>query len=330
VPNIYHLVELKDTYDRYVVVRRRVAELRGVKRFRNVLLVAGLDDGPVPKRVLERALGLARRNKAKLALIDVVREFEVVPEVPSHGMLELVLKGRRESLARLAGVAREEGVDIETELAVGQPFLGIIHKVQRSEHDLVITAGGGIEDAGGKIDSTTMHLMRKCPCAIWVVRPQPVNRSALVMAAVDPDPTDPQKDSLNRKIMELAVSVAKLDGSELHVVHVWKLYGLPVGATGEVWKRWEETVGNELKRRLYEFLADYDLGPGPQVHFVAGEPAVAISRLAREKQIDLLVMGTVCRTGVRGFFIGNTAEGVLGRVDCSLLTVKPEGFVSPV
>ena len=132
MPNIYRLVELKDTYDRYVVVRRRVAELRGVKRFRNVLLVAGLDDGPVPKRVLERALGLARRNKAKLALIDVVREFEVVPEVPSHGMLELVLKGRLESLARLAGVAREEGVDIETELAVGQPFLGIIHKVQSS------------------------------------------------------------------------------------------------------------------------------------------------------------------------------------------------------
>jgi len=41
-------------------------------------------------------------------------------------------------------------------------------------------------------------------------------------------------------------------------------------------------------------------------------------------------MGTVCRTGVAGLFIGNTAEKVLRQVDCSLLTVKPEGFVTPV
>ena len=47
-------------------------------------------------------------------------------------------------------------------------------------------------------------------------------------------------------------------------------------------------------------------------------------------QIDLLVMGTVCRTGLAGFIIGNTAEEVLSALNCSVLTVKPEGFVSPV
>lgn len=31
-----------------------------------------------------------------------------------------------------------------------------------------------------------------------------------------------------------------------------------------------------------------------------------------------------------GFFIGNTAETVLAQVDCSVLSVKPEGFVTPV
>jgi nucleotide-binding universal stress UspA family protein len=46
--------------------------------------------------------------------------------------------------------------------------------------------------------------------------------------------------------------------------------------------------------------------------------------------IDLLVMGTVCRTGIAGFLIGNTAEEVLNQVDCSVLTVKPEGFETPV
>ncbi|MEA2079293.1 MAG: universal stress protein, UspA, partial [Pseudomonadota bacterium] len=31
-----------------------------------------------------------------------------------------------------------------------------------------------------------------------------------------------------------------------------------------------------------------------------------------------------------GFLIGNTAEEVLNQVDCSVLTLKPEGFVTPV
>ncbi|NJO21650.1 MAG: universal stress protein [Sphingomonadales bacterium] len=41
-------------------------------------------------------------------------------------------------------------------------------------------------------------------------------------------------------------------------------------------------------------------------------------------------MGTVTRTGIAGFLIGATAEDVLRQVDCSVLTVKPDGFVTPV
>jgi nucleotide-binding universal stress UspA family protein len=69
---------------------------------------------------------------------------------------------------------------------------------------------------------------------------------------------------------------------------------------------------------------------GHRLHLVKGEPSDAIVYLVRKLRIDLLVMGTVCRTGIPGFIIGNTAERVLDTVDCSVLTVKPEGFVSPV
>ena len=41
-------------------------------------------------------------------------------------------------------------------------------------------------------------------------------------------------------------------------------------------------------------------------------------------------MDTVARTGIAGFIVGNTAESILRNVDCSVLTVKPEGFVSPI
>ena len=41
-------------------------------------------------------------------------------------------------------------------------------------------------------------------------------------------------------------------------------------------------------------------------------------------------MGTVARTGIAGFFVGSAAEGILNQIDCSVLTVRPPGFVSPV
>jgi nucleotide-binding universal stress UspA family protein len=46
--------------------------------------------------------------------------------------------------------------------------------------------------------------------------------------------------------------------------------------------------------------------------------------------IDLVVMGTVARAGIAGMLIGNTAERVLRKLPCSVLTVKPDVFVSLV
>ncbi len=68
----------------------------------------------------------------------------------------------------------------------------------------------------------------------------------------------------------------------------------------------------------------------PQLHLIEGEPSDSIPELVATKSIDLLVMGTVCRTGIPGFIIGNTAEEVLSQINCSVLTLKPEGFITPV
>jgi hypothetical protein len=41
-------------------------------------------------------------------------------------------------------------------------------------------------------------------------------------------------------------------------------------------------------------------------------------------------MGTVARTGIAGFVMGNTAEMMLRQLRGSVLAVKPPGFVTPV
>jgi len=50
----------------------------------------------------------------------------------------------------------------------------------------------------------------------------------------------------------------------------------------------------------------------------------------RIRQADLVVMGTVSRTGIPGLLIGNTAEVILNNLECSVLAVKPADFATPV
>lgn len=52
--------------------------------------------------------------------------------------------------------------------------------------------------------------------------------------------------------------------------------------------------------------------------------------VATELEVDLVVMGTLTRTGIPGSLIGNTAEVILNTLGCSVPAVKPAGFVTPV
>ena len=68
----------------------------------------------------------------------------------------------------------------------------------------------------------------------------------------------------------------------------------------------------------------------PQLHVIKGSAKNVVPAMAHELAVDLVVMGTVARTGTAGFFMGNTAESVLAQLDCSVLTIKPPGFTSPI
>lgn len=61
-----------------------------------------------------------------------------------------------------------------------------------------------------------------------------------------------------------------------------------------------------------------------------GEPEDVVPKYVDEHAIDLVVMGTVARTGISGLVIGNTAERVLQRLRVSVLATKPPGFTSQV
>ena len=139
---------------------------------------------------------------------------------------------------------------------------------------------------------------------------------------------------MNGVILELASSLSAREGAELHIVHAWKVVGesLLRDQGGIYAAEVNRHVAQEAARRreLVENLLERHSVTGYHLHLLKGDAGTVIPQLVTKLEIEVLVMGTVCRTGIPGFIIGNTAERVLDAVDCSVFTVKPEGFVSPV
>lgn len=180
-----------------------------------------------------------------------------------------------------------------------------------------------------------MHLLRKCPCPVWIDRPDCAHPYQTILAAVDP--IGHAGEGINRLIMDLATALAERVQARLQLVHVWSLEGESRLSSGH--GRISETelhlLLEESERRhrngLNRLLNDYGMAARDEnVHLLKGDAAERIAGLARELSADLIVMGTVGRSGVSGLFIGNTAEDVLLTIHASVLTVKPENFVSPI
>ena len=314
-----------------------------MKRFENILLVA--EFAAKQQMAVDRALSLARQNEARLTVFTVVKELPAdarmaITAMSPRELHEGLIDDRRQTADTLAAEMCQQGIDARAQVATGTPFLEIIRQVLRDEHDLVILAAegkGGLERR--LFGSTSMHLMRKCPCPVWVVKPVKRAKYKRILAAVDTasDFPDRERESLNPLIMQLASSLARRDGSELHVLQAWSVFAEGyLEARGQMRGSAIHQLRKETKRqyatKLDSLLAGIDLkGVITRRHLQMNDDAPnAIVKLAKSKKIDLLVMGTVCRTGLAGFFIGNTAEKVLGEVNCSVLTVKPEGFATPV
>ena len=311
-----------------------------MNRFKNILLV--FDPAGNDAATVSLAVSLAGRNNSDLSLISVVEELPPAVRMsdtgkPTEGLFERVMKDRREQLRPLITSIGAAGVEAKMRVVSGTPFLEIIRQVLRDRHDLVMMTAEGTDGLEARLfGSATMHLMRKCPCPVWVVKPTSHKRFARILAAVDPGSPDDKHNALDRLVMDLATSLACLERSELHVIHAWNLPGETlIRSRGVIIQRELDMLLQGVRSRretqLSDLLGHYSsLDMNPRVHLIKGQAGKVIPELVRQEEIDLLVMGTVCRTGVAGFFIGNTAETVLAQVDCSVLSVKPKRFVTPV
>lgn len=297
-----------------------------MKRFHNILAVVG--DAKGTDEVIDRASQLAKRNNAALTLIEVIEDVYVSSDIIAE---------RERALAGLLIPIRALGVEAHSVVRRGKIFFEVIQQVLGQKNDLVLMAAeapGGFRDL--LFGSNSLHLMRKCPCPVWVLKPGEAKQFRRILAAIDVHPHTPHENAITTDILKLATSLANLEDADLHVVHAWDVTGndaytlqseVPDTVRTEILKRHVSQTEDAVTEILKPFLETFgDI----QTHIERGEAWQAITAVEKAHNIDLIVMGTIDRPGIPGFFIGTTAETVLRQVNCSVLTIKPSQFVSPV
>ncbi len=298
--------------------------------------------GAPAARALRRAVALVTNKHTRYTVMDVVHEISPLLRLAkwdlSAGELERTLiDHRRAELEALIadnklGKAMAASGAVSVKVLVGSDFLEVTREVLRSGHGLVIKPAEGLK--APMFGSHDMHLIRKCPCPVWILKNGRAKAKKRILAAVDP--VGEENFELSLDVLGLAAMLARKRKRELHVVHAWhfaheaalRRRGVVAERTLHAMKRDMEASHRERLRKLLESSDAKPLVDG--VHLIEGLPAAVIPSTAERVGFDFVVMGTVARTGISGLLIGNTAERVLHRMGCSVLTVKPRGFVTPV
>jgi len=146
-------------------------------------------------------------------------------------------------------------------------------------------------------------------------------------------PTDFSEDS--EQAARYAVELAKRFQAEIHCIHV---VDIPADllSTSDYYmtgpsEQFIEQVRQEGRKNLEQFIAKNLAGVPVKSAFLEGRAFVEIVRYARDNQIDLMVIATHGRTGVKHALFGSVAEKVIRKAPCPVLVVKRDEreFVMP-
>ena len=296
-----------------------------MEKFRK--LFVAIDFSPNSDEALRQAHDRALSTGAQLAVCHIVpnelRSNLLFPDISRIAALKFPLEMKQIAEAAAARVAEITGrTEGEFELIVddGTPQALILKRAEEWLADLVIVGSHGQTSAADALlGSVTDSVIRHAHCPVLIVRLG--KRTGRIVAGTDfSDPVLPA--------LRAAGDEAERTGAELTVVHsldmVWSLAAYPAlafgGAPFNISAEQIKEVELVATQRLEESLKQLNVSGDTLV--TIGPAGKALIDIASERKADLIVVGTIGRTGLRRALLGSVAETVAKGAPCSVLIVR--------
>ena len=293
-------------------------------------ILVATDFSPYAAAAMKQAVWLARKTGGQLILAHTIPDFRMSAYWgPNERETNQRTLRARSDVAMRRAVVDLNAIDLDVKLVtlVGEPFVEITRSAQEEDCSLVLVGTRGhAKWEQFFLGSTAKRLIRNCASSVWIVKAEHVGSPKVVLAATD-------FSEVSLQAVREGLKIAQQAGAEFHLLHIIDSGDVPEDMISRIppGSSVRREIKEEASRRLEEFLESLAVDRTQiRPHLSWGTPWQEIQRISRHQVADLIVIGTVGRSGVKGLLMGNTAEKVLDTCDCSILTVKPDGFVSPI
>lgn len=292
-------------------------------------IVVGIDFTPGAAAALRQATRLARAEAgaASLRAVHVIDTLVVIDLQHALSPLQKNVQSTLEAEARREWARFEPGLagkdKIELAVRVGNPTTSLLDEADAAKADLLIVGMHKEEGSDEGVGSVASALVRKATSRVLMVRAEQNGPFKRVVACVDFSET-------SLRVVEEAIRVAKMDGAILDIVHVfeppWKQlhYFAPMPENSPEFQAGYRAF---ITSKLREFCKPLEGEmAGLTCEFKLDEQHSSgrgIIDFAKRIKADLIVMGTHGRSNLREIILGSTAERVLRKCPCSMLTVRP-------
>lgn len=239
-------------------------------------------------------------------------------------------------LAAMAGQNAEaaaghwlEGLLAKAPAGTGKAIVATMHRVEtvrhearRLEADLLIV--GEHEDM-----PDLRPLLRELPCPLLIIRRAMV--PCRFAAAIGAGAEDARHELLSQALLERLVDLTLRFQGDARVLSALPNPVELVPLMGDAYAA--SYVSSDLeasyRKNLGQQIAKFGLAAEGALKVAPGQPDLVIPELVKEERVDCLLLGTVARKGLSAFWLGNTAEDVLPRVDCDVLLLRPQDYETP-
>jgi universal stress protein E len=291
------------------------------------------------QKSLARAIEIASMNGASitafLSIYDFSYEMTTMLSMDEReNMRQAVIDDRTEWLVNLVSKKfSHHKVSIDVRIVWhNRPYESIIYEVIDKGYDLIVKGTQQHDSLKSVIFTPTdWHIMRKAPVPVLLVKEHDWPCGGQILAAINVGVDDDNHISLNEEITKQALHFAKLLSSNVHLVNSFP--GTPANIVIEI-PEFDPTTYDESAKLHHEQCmlvhSEKHHINKQHCHVAIGLPEDVITQYAEQLDAELVVLGTIGRQGFSAALLGNTAEHVIDKLNCDVLTIKPNGFVSPV